>query len=63
MPTPDDDTARVASDGYYGDDSDDLPGEYDRVLISHTDGMFYDFEAVATDDGRIRITRQDHADR
>jgi hypothetical protein len=57
-----DDVAYVAGDGYYGDDPDDLEGEHDRLEISYSDAMEYEFIVTATDDGRIKIERQESDD-
>ena len=53
------DVAYVASDGYYGDDPDDLVGEHDEIQISYSDGMTFEFSVTATDEGTVTVERRD----
>jgi|GEM_PF-6852795 len=61
MPSELDETY-VGSDGYYCPAPEEFVGEYDRVKVSFSDTMEFEFEIIATDDGRVEVRRIDELD-
>jgi len=62
MPSDDIDETYIGSDGYYCPDPEEFVGEYDRVKVSFSDAMTFEFEIVATDDGRVEVRRIEEPD-
>jgi len=60
MPSDEERVLKLASDGYYNDVLE--AEEFDRILISESDGMSYEYEAVPTEDGTILLRKVDEDD-